>query len=119
MLHQPELIRTAGLYSIHVLSEKRIRSFLNAIPERYHQQDITLGAGTTPPSDIDYLSIDTEGSELEILNEFDFERWNVRIFTCEHNFTDSRKPIQDLMARHGYRHVHEKNSLFDDWFVKD
>ena len=71
------------------------------------------------PRDIDYLSIDTEGSELEILNEFDFERWNVRIFTCEHNFTDSRKPIQDLMARHGYRHVHEKNSLFDDWFVKD
>ncbi|MEL6636021.1 MAG: hypothetical protein AAFR05_04705 [Bacteroidota bacterium] len=54
VLHQPELIRTAGLYSIHVLSEKRIRSFLNAIPERYHQQDITLGEGTKPPSDIDY-----------------------------------------------------------------
>ncbi len=54
VLHQPELIRTAGLYSINVLSEKRIRSFLEAIPDHYQQQDITLGEGTKPPQNIEY-----------------------------------------------------------------
>ena len=35
---------------------------------------------------IEYLSIDTEGSELEILEAFDFKCFSISVITCEHNF---------------------------------
>ena len=39
------------------------------------------------PQEIDYLSIDTEGSEFEILSNFDFDRHQIKVITCEHNFS--------------------------------
>lgn len=65
------------------------------------------------PKDIDYLSIDTEGSEFEILRNFPFDQWNIRLLTVEHNFTERRKDIRELLERHNYRCT-EKN--FDDWY---
>ena len=41
------------------------------------------------PHEVDYISIDTEGSELDILAPFDFKRWNVTLFSVEHNATAS------------------------------
>ena len=35
------------------------------------------------PKKIDYISIDTEGSEYEILKNFDFNKYHVKIITCE------------------------------------
>lgn len=50
--------------------------------------------------DIDYCSIDTEGSEFSILNDLDFERFHVNIFTIENNYGDPR--IAELMGAKGY-----------------
>ena len=41
----------------------------------------------TAPLEIDYLSIDTEGSEYEILKNFDFEKYSFKAITVEHNNT--------------------------------
>jgi FkbM family methyltransferase len=54
------------------------------------------------PTRIDYLSIDTEGSEFEILNAFDFDRFHFSVITCEHNFTPAREKIRALLGRNGY-----------------
>lgn len=70
------------------------------------------------PQQIDYLSIDTEGSEFDILNAFDFTRRHIHIITVEHNFTPSREGIQTLMARNGYQRKFEQFSRWDDWYVK-
>lgn len=67
------------------------------------------------PRVIDYLSIDTEGSEYEILEAFPFKQWNIRLLTVEHNFTERRKDIRSLLEGHGYR-CHE--AQWDDWFEK-
>lgn len=37
------------------------------------------------PKQIDYLSIDTEGSEYDILYNLDFKNYQFRVITCEHN----------------------------------
>jgi FkbM family methyltransferase len=71
------------------------------------------------PQVIDYLSIDTEGSELAILEAFDFRRYRFRCITCEHNYTADRDKILDLLWRRGYRRVYEEFSQFDDWYVHE
>lgn len=69
------------------------------------------------PEVIDYLSIDTEGSEFEILNAFDFDQYNFRVISVEHNYTSSREQIYELLTKKGYRRLHEEISLFDDWYI--
>ena len=35
---------------------------------------------------IDFISIDTEGTELDVLKGFDIPKWNVKMFCIENNF---------------------------------
>ena len=70
------------------------------------------------PHYIDYLSIDTEGSEFEILASLDFEKYSFGVITCEHNFTPQREKIQFLLESQGYSRVFVEISEFDDWYIK-
>lgn len=69
------------------------------------------------PREIDFLSIDTEGSEFDILQAFDFSLYRFACIAVEHNFTENRERIHALLTKHGYRRVHEDASQFDDWYV--
>jgi len=68
------------------------------------------------PREIDYISVDTEGSELAILETFPFDRWRVTHWTVEHNFSKDREKIFELMTRNGYRRV---KAQWDDWYYLD
>ena len=71
------------------------------------------------PREIDYLSIDTEGSELPILQAFDFANYDIKIMTVEHNFVEpSRQKIFELLVSNGFERVFKPFSKFDDWYVK-
>jgi hypothetical protein len=69
------------------------------------------------PRYIDFLSVDTEGSEFEILNAFDFREYRFGAITVEHNYAPQRKEVIALLTSNGYRQVHSELSDFDDWFV--
>ena len=70
------------------------------------------------PKIIDYLSIDTEGSEFDILNNFDFNKYKFRIITWEHNFTPNKNKIHKLLTKNGYVKKHSTLvSFVDDWYV--
>ena len=69
------------------------------------------------PDVIDYASIDTEGSEFDILNAVDFGRWRFRVMTIEHNHAPQREDIHALLTGHGYTRVLEDISRFDDWYL--
>jgi FkbM family methyltransferase len=79
---------------------------LNDLLDQHHAPDL-----------IDYLSIDTEGSELEILRAFNFARRKFRIITVEHNYRAFRDDIFRLLTSNGYRRVLERLTMFDDWYV--
>ena len=70
------------------------------------------------PADPDYLSIDTEGSEFEILSHFDFARYSFKVITCEHNYTPIREKLYKLLTSVGYVRKYESISQFDDWYVR-
>ena len=69
------------------------------------------------PKIIDYLSIDTEGSEYKILKNHNFEKYKFKIITCEHNFTNDRNLIHKLLTENGYERHYENISYFDDWYI--
>lgn len=70
------------------------------------------------PKQIDYLSIDTEGSEFLILDCLDFAVWSFKVITVEHNFTAKRDLIYELLTQNGYKRVLQKLSYMDDWYIK-
>ena len=70
-----------------------------------------------PNKKIDYLSIDTEGSEYDILKAFNFQTFKVEVISIEHNFSINRKKIFKLLTSNGYKRVLEKTSLWDDYYV--
>jgi FkbM family methyltransferase len=71
------------------------------------------------PNTIDYLSIDTEGSEFDILSSFDFGTYDVRVITVEHNHVQrQRNQLFDLLSARGYDRVFTECSDLDDWYVK-
>jgi len=75
------------------------------------------------PHEIAYLSIDTEGSEYDILKKF-FEQNNGKYtfdaLTVEHNYNeDKRNKIYSLMTANGYRRVFTEFSRWDDFFVRN
>lgn len=71
------------------------------------------------PKNIDYISIDTEGNEYSILRNFNFKKYNVKIFTIEHNFNNSKRSnILNIMNKNNYIRVFQKLSYMDDWYIK-
>ena len=69
------------------------------------------------PSFIDFISIDTEGSEYQILSGFDFKKYSFGLICVEHNFTENREKIRALLSSHGYTRVFKELSQWDDWYV--
>jgi FkbM family methyltransferase len=70
------------------------------------------------PGRIDYISIDTEGSELDIVEGFDFERWDVHLFSIEHNMSRQEGALDKLMRGRGYERRFQPYSGIDAWYRK-
>lgn len=72
------------------------------------------------PHEIDFLSVDTEGSEVEILTAF-FEEdhpWRFRMIAVEHNGTAARERLHGLLTGAGYVRKFEAISAHDSWYLR-
>jgi hypothetical protein len=70
------------------------------------------------PAEIDFLSIDTEGSELEIIQDFDFDKYRFNFICIEHNNSTNKAPLNKLLTSKGYLQVAKEYSQFDDYYVE-
>jgi len=110
-----------GLSTIHAYTESGHGKDTRANGIKYPVNTISLMdllAKYAAPNIIDYLSIDTEGSEFDILLNFDFDQYDIKIITCEHNYTDDRQRLFDLFTSKGYVRKYTNYTEFDDWYVK-
>jgi FkbM family methyltransferase len=68
------------------------------------------------PTIIDYMSLDTEGSELAILQAFDFSKYTVLFINVEHNYEEPRRTdMRILLESHGYMYFGSR--AFDDNYL--
>ena len=67
------------------------------------------------PRFIEYMSLDTEGTELEIIKKFDFEKYTFGLIDIEHNYIQPRRSeINNLLLSKGY--VYEGENKWDDMY---
>ena len=107
--------------TIDTYSDKDLHAWHRRKGNKYQVDTISLEdllKKHSAPNLIDYLSIDTEGSEFEIIENFDFNRYTFRVITCEHNFSENREKVFALLTRNGYERVLTEFSKWDDWYVK-
>lgn len=65
---------------------------------------------------IDFVSIDTEGNELDILNGIDFKRYDIRILVIEFDKASEQEMAELLSEKGGYMFV--RQTLHNSFFVK-
>jgi len=121
--------------AVHSKSDETLRFFEAADPNlsslldngtehKSHYQVKTISledllVGFEAPLFIDFLSIDTEGTEYEILRNFPFNRYRFGAICVEHNFSKHREDVSNLLGLNGYKKVNSDLSWFDDWYVDD
>lgn len=105
--------------SEYAMNDKWAESRKNATNyevETVSLRDLLLQNGS--PMKIDYLSIDTEGSEYEIIKDFDFNEWKIGFISIEHNYSENREKIFNKLSEYGYVRNFTEISLWDDWYFK-
>lgn len=63
---------------------------------------------------IDFISIDVEGSELDVLKSFNVNDHNIKLLVIENNFNDNH--IEDYLKQQGW--IKDLNSGVNDFYVK-
>ena len=66
---------------------------------------------------IDYMSVDTEGSELLILQKFNFSKFSPKVITVEHNFSKLEQQLDELLLKNNYIRYFKGFTQFDAWYV--
>lgn len=70
------------------------------------------------PKIIDYFSLDTEGTELEILKSVDFSKYKFLYINLEHNYIQPRRSeIKELLLNNGY--FYKGENKWDDDYIHE
>jgi FkbM family methyltransferase len=119
-----EFARSNEIFGVKKDLQFPITPGTECIVETISMEDLLDHYGS--PKLIDYISLDTEGGDYDVLLGFPFNRYDVKLWTIEHNaYADGgvlRESIRGIMLSNGYKVV--KNTpanveIFEDWFIND
>lgn len=65
---------------------------------------------------IDFMTLDVEGGEMEVLRGIDFDKYSFGVMTIEHNYTEQKEKIIEFLSKKGYRILMQ--NAWDIMFVK-
>ena len=65
------------------------------------------------PKEIDFISVDTEGTEIDVLRGLDLGKYKVKLLVVENNFEDSE--IAEYLELFGFEH--DQRFFVNDFFV--
>ncbi len=83
---------------------KKDRKLATEVKVKLKTTDLeTVLNNANAPKDIDFLSIDTEGSEFEILENFNFNKYIFKVICVEHNNNEEKiNKLNNLLLNKGY-----------------
>lgn len=100
-----------GFPSLNALGEdswwKKINNNVESNPQKYTVDCVTLESllvANKSPKTIDYLCLDTEGSELDILKNFPFNDYKIKCISLE----APPKELVDILKNNNYTQVYNK-----------
>lgn len=64
---------------------------------------------------IDFISIDTEGNELDVLKSFDVNRYNIKLMVIENNYNENY--VENYLTDLGW--VKDKRVEVNDFYIKN
>ena len=67
--------------------------------------------------EIDFLSLDTEGSEFDIIKSLDFLNHRINVICVEHNFNTNRDLIRNHLLENNYKKLHFPFLQTDDFYI--
>ena len=115
-LKSPSAIRDALFPTARVHKHDR-NDFDVQTVETMTLDDILAANGA--PAKIDYISIDVEGAELDVLEGLSLDKWDVQALTLEHdNDTTRIAEFDRWLGRYGYIRAFDVVSDFDGYYVK-
>lgn len=106
-------VRDHALRDLH--TEDRLKTAVGTVPVATVSLNDLLDEHDAP-DEIDFLSVDTEGTELRILGAFDFSRHRPRLVAVEHNRRDAERDLDALMFANGYDRRFPAMSDWDGWY---
>lgn len=65
-------------------------------------------------NDIDFISIDTEGSELDVLNSFDVNSYNLKLLVIENNYNTPE--VENYLKKHNWKK--DQRSFVNDFYIR-
>lgn len=69
------------------------------------------------PAHIDFLSMDVEGAESDVLSAFPFDRYTFGFICIEQHGEAQARAVRSIMKAVGYDQIHERISGYDGWYV--
>jgi FkbM family methyltransferase len=88
---------------------------VRAIPVPTRTLDALLDEAGFP--DVDFIIIDVEGHEMDVLQGFSLERRHPRVVIIEENVLETTSEVARHMAQHGY--VNFKRTGVNDWYAHE
>jgi FkbM family methyltransferase len=113
---RPELSRVADIQPDDVHEQNGNRGDAEIIEvDTISLSDLLKKFGA--PRIVDYISLDTEGSEYAILKSLNFNEYRFRLITVEHaGESKKRNDILTLLSNYGYQRWRPELSRWDDWY---
>lgn len=67
--------------------------------------------------EIDFLSLDTEGSEYDIIKAVDFLKHKINVICVEHNLSSNRNLIHNHLLKNNYKKLETPFLEIDDFYI--
>jgi len=114
------LIKEVPANNLSYVSERSFNLFERAMSRMHSVTGYSLSSLMMKflhSTHVDFLSVDVEGLELDILSTVDFDRYSFGAICVEHNNSENKIGIRRLLESKNYYLVMEELSGNDFWYV--